>query len=206
MTKVTNETKQRTYPQHERAAQSSKLSPVPLTADDVDKLLAACGRGETGHRNRALLLLIHRTGCRVSEALAALPSDLEGHQLHVRHGKGDKARRVTIKGYSTYAPLLDKWLVAPQSKGYQRPIAHILHSVRRTAGYWLRASLNGPSANACRYREALPRARPASWPRRRTTAGWCRPKHAGSSAGPREPVHDKPCVDPVQQPGVLLKD
>jgi integrase/recombinase XerD len=95
----------------------TKLPPVPLTADDVDKLLAACGRGETGHRNRALLLFIHRTGCRVSEALAALPSDFEANQLHVRHGKGDKDRHVTIKGYSTFLPLLDKWLAVRKARG-----------------------------------------------------------------------------------------
>jgi site-specific recombinase XerD len=115
----------------------TKLPPVPLTADDVDKLLSSCGRGETGHRNRALLLLIHRTGCRVSEALDALPGDLEGNQVHVRHGKGDKDRRVTIKGHSTFAPLLEKWLVVRKERGLngKHPIFCTLEGGRLDSGY-----------------------------------------------------------------------
>jgi site-specific recombinase XerD len=94
-----------------------KLLRVPLTADDVDRLLAVCGRGETGHRNRALLLLLHRTGLRIAEALAVVPSDIEGNQIHVQHGKGDRSRYVTIKGYSTFEPVLARWLDIRRARG-----------------------------------------------------------------------------------------
>lgn len=95
----------------------TRLPRTPLTADDVDRLLAACRRGETGHRNRALLLLMHRTGLRISEALDLLPCDIEGNTVHVRHGKGDYSRFTTIKGYSTFAPLLERWQAVRKARG-----------------------------------------------------------------------------------------
>lgn len=115
----------------------TRLPPVALTSSDVDKLLAACGRGETGHRNRALLLLIHRTGCRVSEALNALPSDFEANQLHIRHGKGDKSRRVTIKGFATFEPLFEKWMAVRKARhiGSKKPTFCTLKGGRLDSGY-----------------------------------------------------------------------
>ena len=95
----------------------TKLPRVALSAADVDRLLAVCGRGQTGHRNRALLLLLHRSGLRISEALDLLPSDIEGDQVHVRHGKGDHSRSATIDGLPTFAPLLNLWLDVRKSRG-----------------------------------------------------------------------------------------
>lgn len=114
-----------------------KLPRVPLTADDVDRLLAVCGRGETGHRNRALLLLVHRTGLRISEALALVPSDLDGNQIHVRHGKGDRSRNVTIKGYATFEPVLSRWLEIRKARGLggRQPLFCTLKGGRLDTGY-----------------------------------------------------------------------
>jgi site-specific recombinase XerD len=115
----------------------TKLPRVPLTADDVDKLLSVCGRGETGHRNRALLLLVHRSGLRISEALDLLPSDLDGNQIHVQHGKGDRSRFVTIKGYSTFQPILEKWLGVRKSRSLNgtQPLFCTLQGGRLDNGY-----------------------------------------------------------------------
>jgi site-specific recombinase XerD len=49
-----------------------------LTADEVRALITACSnRALTGIRNRALLVLLYRAGCRISEALRLLPKDLD---------------------------------------------------------------------------------------------------------------------------------
>lgn len=115
----------------------AKLPPVPLHDDDVDALLTVCGRGETGHRNRALLLLIHRAGLRNSEALDLLPSDMEGNQAHVRHGKGDKSRFATIRGYATFEPFLEKWLAVRKARGLNgsQPLFCTLKGGRLDCGY-----------------------------------------------------------------------
>lgn len=113
----------------------TKLPRVPLTADDVDRLLSVCGRGETGHRNRALLLLVHRTGLRISEALALEPSDIEGNQVHVRHGKGNRSRYVTIKGNATFQPLLEKWLEVRKGRQLRGPLFCTLKSGQLDTGY-----------------------------------------------------------------------
>ena len=61
------------------------------------RLLAACNsRYATGQRNQAMIATMLRTGIRVGEALALTTDDVRGGLLHVRHGKGDRARRLGI--------------------------------------------------------------------------------------------------------------
>src|SRR4029453_10118194 len=49
-----------------------------LTADEVRGLITACSnRAPTGVRNRALVVLLYRGGCRISEALRLRPKDLD---------------------------------------------------------------------------------------------------------------------------------
>lgn len=66
----------------------------PLTADEVQAILDVCEPTATGRRNRGLFVLLWRSGVRISEALALEPRDLnpEAFTVHVRHGKGNKAR------------------------------------------------------------------------------------------------------------------
>lgn len=71
----------------------------PLTPEEVQLLIAGCSRSSaTGLRNRALIVVLWRSGLRISEALALLPGDIDhdAHTVLVRHGKGDKMRRVGI--------------------------------------------------------------------------------------------------------------
>lgn len=83
---------------------SKKLPPVVYTEDEVVRLLQACGKGWTGRRNRALLVVLYRSGLRISEALALRPIDFTVREvggvavgeLRVQHGKGDKHRVVAI--------------------------------------------------------------------------------------------------------------
>lgn len=85
--------------------------PEPLTSHEVAALLAGCSmRAPTGVRNRALLMLLYRSGLRISEALALKPSgiDLEAHSARVLHGKGNKA---TVRGFHPSAGLaLARWM------------------------------------------------------------------------------------------------
>lgn len=81
------------------------------TDDEIRALIAACStRAPTGIRNRALIAVLWRCGLRIGEALALTTKDidLDGGTLHVRHGKGDKSRRLGID--TTTAALLARWL------------------------------------------------------------------------------------------------
>ena len=69
----------RTPRRHRRPANKGRRYPAEiLTADEVRALIRACSnRAPTGIRNRALLVLLYRGGCRISEALRLLPKDLD---------------------------------------------------------------------------------------------------------------------------------
>jgi len=67
-------------------------------------------RAPTGIRNRALLMLLYRSGLRITEALDLQPSDinLKAHSIRVLHGKGDVA---TTRGFHPSASdALARWM------------------------------------------------------------------------------------------------
>jgi len=65
-----------------------------LRREEVLALLEACGRSDTGLRNRALITSMWRSGLRLGEALALEWKDVdpEARTIRVLHGKGDHAR------------------------------------------------------------------------------------------------------------------
>lgn len=75
---------------------------IDLPSDDqITALMDACKDNTTGQRNRALIDLLRYSGLRVSEALALTLADVQGDgrgntQLHVRNGKGGKARHSVL--------------------------------------------------------------------------------------------------------------
>ena len=79
---------------------TSKRRPATVLQDDqIKALIGACSnRAPTGVRNRALLAVMWRCGLRIAEALALAPRDIDlaTGVLSVRHGKGDKARKLGI--------------------------------------------------------------------------------------------------------------
>jgi len=82
-----------------------------LTRDEVSRLLAACSRhGSAGLRNRALIVVMWRSGLRIAEALALRAKDvnLEAGTITVLHGKGDRARTVGIDAQA--GAVLEQWL------------------------------------------------------------------------------------------------
>ena len=92
----------------------------PLTRPEVEALLAACSKGATGTRNRALVGLLWRSGLRVSEALALKPSDVQERSVRVLHGKGDKSRTVGLD--ATAKALLDLWIAERKALGLKGPL------------------------------------------------------------------------------------
>lgn len=69
-----------------------------LTDAESDALLEQCDGSRVGLRNRAMLLLLEGTGCRISEALALEPRDFDWDEevVNVREGKGGKQRLVPV--------------------------------------------------------------------------------------------------------------
>jgi site-specific recombinase XerD len=79
----------------------------------------ACSkRAPTGIRNAALLALLWRCGLRLGEALDLEPRDIDlsAQTLHVRHGKGDKSRRLALDVQT--AALLARWLDRRSALGH----------------------------------------------------------------------------------------
>ncbi len=82
-----------------------------LTPDEVRALAAQCSTTSSGGiRHRALIVLLYRTGLRISEALALRPKDInfEIGSVTVLHGKGDQLRTVGIDPGAN--PHIEAWL------------------------------------------------------------------------------------------------
>lgn len=88
----------------------------PLTKAEVRALLAAIpSRNPNGLRMRALVATLYGSALRVSEALALLPSDVEGGMVRVRDGKGGRARTVGLD--DSCADVLGRWMDRRPSLG-----------------------------------------------------------------------------------------
>ena len=88
------------------------MPPEVLTEPEVRALMEACSkRGVTGHRNRALLAILWRTGVRISEALDLRPHDVDFQNgtVRVRLGKGLKPRTTVLSDLDAL-PLVERWL------------------------------------------------------------------------------------------------
>jgi len=87
----------------------NRNQPLPgfFTEDQVQILLDLAGLST---RDRAILEVLVATGLRASELLALDAGDVRDDLVHVRHGKGDKARFVPLSARARKAvePLLDR--------------------------------------------------------------------------------------------------
>jgi integrase len=94
--------------------------PEVLTAREIERLMTACGRGPGGLRNRALIVVLWRSGLRCQEALDLELRDVdrEAGTLTVRHGKGNR-RRVVGLDPPAFA-VLEQWLDARGDLGVPR--------------------------------------------------------------------------------------
>ena len=88
------------------------MPPEVLTEREIRALIGACSiRGITGHRNRALLAILWRTGVRISEALELRPHDVDfkNGTVRVRLGKGLKPRTTVLSDLDAL-PFVERWL------------------------------------------------------------------------------------------------
>ncbi|GAA5111347.1 site-specific integrase [Haloechinothrix salitolerans] len=65
-------------------------------------------RSHSGVRMRALIGVLFGSALRIAEVLALTPADVQGREVLVQHGKGDKARTVGLD--ATGRDLLDRWM------------------------------------------------------------------------------------------------
>jgi site-specific recombinase XerD len=89
----------------------------PPTVEEIVAVMRCAGEGAHGLRARALVVLLWRTGLRISEALALAESDLDvatGGVL-VRRGKGGKRRQVGMDrwGWQQIKPWLEDRVSLP---------------------------------------------------------------------------------------------
>jgi integrase/recombinase XerD len=99
-------------------------SPLPtiLSQEEIGRLFDAIHH----RRYQAIAMLIYGTGLRIDEALSLQVEDIDGARgvIHVRHGKGNKARDVRL------TPVLLAWLRRYWAR--ERPPKPYLFSSRRT--------------------------------------------------------------------------
>lgn len=92
-----------------------------LSDSEVQRILKVCdGTSLSDKRDRAMVLLLAETGLRAAELLALdiTDIDLDACVLRVRHGKGDKPRRVSFSGAT--AAVVDRYVRA-RSRAVLRP-------------------------------------------------------------------------------------
>lgn len=98
-----------------------RYPPEPLTPGEVAALLSQCSRrAPTGIRNRALLMLMYRSGLRVSEVLALRPSsvNLAAHSIRLLDTKSGQAQ---TRGFHPAAEdALARWLDTRRRLGLAR--------------------------------------------------------------------------------------
>jgi site-specific recombinase XerD len=97
-------------PRTRRSTAGRKFPADPPRVDEIIAVMRAAGNGPYGLRLRALIVILWRSGLRISEALALAETDLEPGRgsLLVRHGKGGKRREVGMDDWAW--DQLDAWL------------------------------------------------------------------------------------------------
>lgn len=84
----------------------------PPTIEEIVAILRACPDTLTGARGRAMMVLLWRTGLRISEALALREQDLDEreHSVFVRCGKGGKPRKAGMDdwGWGELQPWMER--------------------------------------------------------------------------------------------------
>lgn len=112
-----------------RAKPIRRFPPEVLTPVEIAALMAACGESVTGMRNRALIAVLHRSGLRVSEALALYEKDIDFERCAIRvlFGKGGRSRTVGIDPGALAH--LRAWLDARSKAGLDRtwPVFCVVH-------------------------------------------------------------------------------
>jgi integrase/recombinase XerD len=116
------------------ANKGKRRNPEPFTKDEVLAIVRQTSRrGHAGWRDRALIIVLWRTGLRISEALDLRIRDLELEHgfLRVRHGKGDKFRIVAIDPDAV--TVLKEWLERRAEIPGIKPGGHVFCTISQPA-------------------------------------------------------------------------
>ena len=108
-------------PRPKKTNKGMTFPPEVLTTNEVWALVKACGRRSwAGARNRALIIVLWRTGLRCAEALAlrTVDIDAEACTVHVMRGKGGKSRTVGMDPGSFV--VIEQWLQVRQELGVKQ--------------------------------------------------------------------------------------
>jgi integrase/recombinase XerD len=126
-----------------------KPLPTVLSLEEVGALLGAV----RALRCQAVVMVLYGAGLRITEALALKVTDIDGSRgvIHVRHGKGNKAREAKL------SPSLYQWLREYWAR--ERPPAPYLFASRKT----------GKVVVAETIRTALVQAAKAAWIKKHVT-------------------------------------
>lgn len=124
---------------HSVPKQIRRLDPDLLTPSEIEALLRSCSRrAPSGVRNRTILAVAYRCGLRVSEiiSLRLKDLDLDSGLITVRHGKGDRLRRVGVDGGT--CALIAAWLTVRTRLGISRtaPLFTTLQGGRLDPSYF----------------------------------------------------------------------
>lgn len=144
---------------HEVSTRGRRFPPEVLSDREFRTLLDACGLSPIGLRNRALLVVMYRSGLRVREAVSlhAKDLDLDAGVVRVLWAKGGRSRTVGIDPAA--ATEVARWLAAraalrvpPGSPLFCGPggraitpgyIRHLLPGLARLAGIAKRVHAHG---------------------------------------------------------------
>jgi integrase len=150
-----------------------------LTPTEIGRLIAACGRGPAGLRNRALIVVLWRGGLRCQEALDLELRDLDrdAGTILVRHGKGNR-RRVVGLDPPAFA-VLERWLTARAERGVPRGSKVFCTITRPGIGLPLRGSY---------WREAITRLGHKAGIEKRVHSHGLRHTHAAELAREKTPI------------------
>ena len=126
-----------------------KPLPTVLSVEEVGALIAAVRNA----RYQAIVMVLYGAGLRIAEALTLQVTDIDAGRgvIHVRHGKGDKAREAKL------SPSLYQWLRNYWAR--ERPPAPYLFASRKT----------GKAPRDATIRAALAHAAKQAWIKKRVT-------------------------------------
>ncbi len=106
-----------------RARPVRRLPPEVLGPVEVANLLRACAGTEYGAvRLRAMVVVLYRSGIRISEALALRPRDMDlrAGWIRIMHGKGDRSRVVGMDPRA--CSVVGEWLLARGTQDASVPV------------------------------------------------------------------------------------
>jgi site-specific recombinase XerD len=136
-------------PGQEPGNKGQKYPAEILTADEVAAVIAGCSAtAPTGIRNRALLMLLYRSGLRVGETLAVRAADvnLAAHSIRLLDTKSGEPQ--TRGFHPTATDTLARWMDTRKARGIRGPLFCTLKG-RPLHDQYVRLMLHRLAASAC---------------------------------------------------------